>query len=1471
MSRTEAEALLLVNWKGVPYRRYELDRGVTALEGANGAGKTTVMIGAYVVLMPDLAKLRFANLGATEATGGDRGIYGRLGGDRPSYAALDLRLATGERMIAGVQLERGAEPEVKLEPFLVHGLRDDVALQSLFLDRIGAHDSVPLLARLRDLVALAGGRVELFPAKRDYFTALFDRGVTPLKLALDDERSKFNEMLRTSMVGGISAMLGSGLRSFLFREESGLADTLKRMRQNLDECRRSRREVTESRRIEQELRELYDPGRKVFAAALLATRAHAHELRAASEEARRTQEAAAARLHSKDAEYAEARAHGESLERRLQEREEAQRTARDRLDLVAKARDLAKRSAALSVDEQQLRDRLEAARSKRDELQDALERARADEKTAAHNRDLAAEGLADAEKGVSELARRAALHRIATTARRSAEELLSRDVSPEKLLVVLREVDATIADLDARSATLDQRRAHARTKREAFLATHAALVRVVEHQVPHAEAMEAAREALRRARVQQELVNDRPRLERERTRLVDEQKRQHAAREHARRLSTSAAPLRTAADVLAAHEHSRGAIEHARRRLEETRQRIAELQREAASLDDRATRLEPARDRWTMAQDLAARLATTHGATLGDAASVEGLRTQLATTLDGVKRAIDDDERRTTELTAKLQELEQVSPGRDGALQKLAEQLGGEWLAERFDDVELEEAGRLEARLGPLRDALIVDAPEAVAKTLARQPGLSATIWLVDADTSAGLRRTEELPSANVAVQGEQSWRVSPVPARPVIGRRARLRRLEELRAEQAAAGDRLVVARGEQRRLAHGLDEVTRLLGVRDELGKADPRLELDALRAQATGRRTEASALATGVPSFESAERAERAREGDLQRLRDVAALLDAPDAAAELASLDARRAEADAAERALARSAPDRARLESRLDDLREEPLDDAAIAALEDELRFLAKDRERHFHARDHLRTLDKHREALAWSDADEALAKAQELAPGLRAALEAAKATYERSSRERMVADDNARAQQGRYADADAAWKTKREAHANAERELAECGVADPTDDAVEAARVEERRQTTLAVEARREHAGHSESLGRLGAEVAATAKEEHEKVQILRKKEETARPAQERWDALETRARAVHVYDEALLETDALSGGTAAQLWQARREPRTLLLERLKKLKDGIELAEQLGPRMTASGDEPQGPAYLDAWLELRAWIAGRVPAQVSEGQDPVRALQALGEKLLALSDGLEEQERRLRGEAASVAASIRSATQKAGNTVRKLNTDLRDVSFGSITSVQLRCERNQQMDKVLDAIGGDAGQSMLFDASMPFEEALNELFEKHGGGRSGGHRLLDFREYLDLRVEVMRRASTTWETANPTRMSTGEAIGVGAAIMIVVLGAWERDAQFLRGKAKSASLRFLFLDEASRLDKDTLGNLFELCTRLGLQLLIAAPEVARAESNTTYRLVRKVGGDGRETVEVVEVSGRRKKESAVA
>src|SRR5690606_12558342 len=136
-------------------------------------------------------------------------------------------------------------------------------------------------------------RLQVCRTAKDYFSALFDRGITPLRLVADEERSRFNDMLRTSMTGGISRALTSDFRSFLLKEESGLADTLARMRGNLDACRRTRTEVDEARELEREISSVYEAGHDMFAAGLLATRERAEELRRRVDEARELRDRAA--------------------------------------------------------------------------------------------------------------------------------------------------------------------------------------------------------------------------------------------------------------------------------------------------------------------------------------------------------------------------------------------------------------------------------------------------------------------------------------------------------------------------------------------------------------------------------------------------------------------------------------------------------------------------------------------------------------------------------------------------------------------------------------------------------------------------------------------------------------------------------------------------------------------------------------------------------------------------------------------------------------------------------------------------------------------------------------------------------------------------------------------------------------------------------------------------------------------------
>jgi chromosome partition protein MukB len=294
----------------------------------------------------------------------------------------------------------------------------------------------------------------------------------------------------------------------------------------------------------------------------------------------------------------------------------------------------------------------------------------------------------------------------------------------------------------------------------------------------------------------------------------------------------------------------------------------------------------------------------------------------------------------------------------------------------------------------------------------------------------------------------------------------------------------------------------------------------------------------------------------------------------------------------------------------------------------------------------------------------------------------------------------------------------------------------------------------------------------------------------------------------------------------------------------------------------------TDRGDLPFGERYLQAWITIRSWLNRRLPAQVAEVDDPLEALVRLRDQLEALELRLKRQENDLRGASEDIARGIDVQVRKARGQVNRLNKNLDSVSFGSIRAIRVRMEPDDAMERVLRALRDGAAQELLFQDNLPIEQALEEVFRRHAdaGGRMGGHRLLDYREYLHLKVEVRRQVAPDWEVANPTKLSTGEAIGVGAALMMVVLGEWERDANLLRATRSTGSLRLLFLDEANRLSQDNLAVLFDLCQTLDLQLLIAAPEVALAEGNTTYRLVRLTTADGREEV---RVTGRRPRAEA--
>jgi chromosome partition protein MukB len=772
----------------------------------------------------------------------------------------------------------------------------------------------------------------------------------------------------------------------------------------------------------------------------------------------------------------------------------------------------------------------------------------------------------------------------------------------------------------------------------------------------------------------------------------------------------------------------------------------------------------------------------------------------------------------------------------------------------------------VEARLGPLVQALVVDDPATAAKQVHSRPDSLTDVWLVSRDEDAArlgagaARESEEV--TDVVVSEQRAIRITRIPARPRLGRKARETRAAELRAEADALDAEIESTRTERRRLERLAEDGEALLVGQVVWLAGDPASELAAIGRQLSEVQEQQEKHRAAMTRVQEAARQLAPRIEALLGLLGSAVLLDPPDHAQRRDDLERDHDAAQTARAEIQRCREAARVVEDKLDVLRRAPLSETEVEILKAELRRLSDKRDRLDAAIEAMEFVAGNSEALGWDDAPAQLEANRSLVPALEEQLRRAEEALAEANAAVEVADKEYESATANWQDADGRRRAAVEQLRAAERRFTEMEIADPTEAAVATAHEEMQRLKEEATALAAELTELNTTKGRREAEQAQAAREYGEAEEKVAVERREAEPALDRWERL----RAA-VAERNLLASVVTSGTSDVSgirghvnLVQEAHKQRAVLVERLRAAQGAQDLLAKVDKNAEGEGIG-FADVYLELWLAVRDWLRRRLPAQVAEVDDPREALLRLRDQLTGLEERLVRQEDDLRGTSEDVARGIDVQIRKARGQVSRLNQNLGGVSFGSIEGIRVKVQSVERMEQVLRALREGAVQGLLFQENLPIEEALNEIFRRYGGGRSGGQRLLDYREYVHLQVEVRRTAGSDWEVANPTRLSTGEAIGVGAALMMVVLTEWERDANLLRGKRAHGSLRFLFLDEANRLSHDNLGVLFDLCQTLDLQLLIAAPEVARAEGNTTYRLVRRVDADGRE--EVI-VSGRR-------
>ena len=1465
MRRIRAQALALVNWRGVFFERYLIDRHVTALEGDNGAGKTTVMIAAYVVLLPDMSRLRFMNIGESGATGGDRGIWGRLGEPgRPSYSAIEFRLANGDRLLAGIHLLKRGEPSVVPTPFLITGLARDIPLHEVLVLTEDETESVPELNELRENATRLGGHFKSYATAREYFSDLFDCGVAPLRLASDRERSKLNALLKTSMTGGISHALTSELRSFLLRAEPGLASTLQRMKANLSACRRTRTEVRESQVLRREIRDVFDTGAAMFRASLRAAAAqvrHARDALAAAEsdrdKARSVHDARERGLKALEGELNSLRTRDQRLAAQLEEARDLSTRLREAL---AAAKDRSRHRKTYD----EARRRCKEAANEEARLKRLLGDRQAQLAKAKERYDRASEGVSRIQEGLKELHFRAALHKHVVKRNQEAGRLLGRQIlsaeqvgaEEQRCREELRDVDRRRRDCEVQISDADELR------RRQQAATHAVHV-MGDEPVPDESLYGAARRLLQRHRDLEILAQQVERIATELAEVRARAERQARVRIRIAELGVEAGdePFgdRIAA-ILKRLEAKREALTQREATLRAGLEGEERLIERAAVEQERLRGLIPA---WNELDERARRVGTHVSHPLGTREDLDRARKTIAADLQRSRRLVEQLGDRVDRARTEARDLLAGGGfGRD--LLRLRDELEGDLLASRFDDLEVKEAGLIEAVLGSLSDAIVVDDPEEAAHAVETRPEELASVWLVkggeinvDVDGNAADYRVSD---RDVAVPEGEALRVSRIPASPRLGLKAREQRAAELRSEADTAAEELDRAEVRRRLLQRQSADSDELLAGHALWLEGDPHVALASVGESIVRSQSSIHSHRRDIRRIAAENEALSPQMESLRAVLADARIADPPDYSERVRACERDLERATAAQAEVSRCASAARDLYESIESLRFRPLTDSELGALQVEAKELREHRDRLAAAIEALEYVEENRSALAWSDAADALERQERLVPRLidqrnRAEAENAKAKCREREASASLGDAVARRQ-----DQIRRMEHAREQIEEAEKRLAGTGIGRPTPEAIKANRT--------AIKRLWKEKGETEGLvSRLTEKVGFCKSDCQHALEALKKAEgefddrrREAEPLTEGWTRLSAEVGHRKLGTEA--RPPGHTGGDPNDMERHRelaQHGEGRLKELLRKA-SGTEHLLEMFPDSPGRSSLDYCWSSLEIWTSARNWLMGRLPAQLAEVDDPHEGLQRLQDQLERLEARLRRQESDLRGSSEDIQRGIEVQIRRARTQVRRLNRDLGDVGFGGIAQIQVRLENDESMEQVLRALRERDVQTMLFSEELPLEEALERIFSRWGRGKSGTQRVLDYREYIKLQVQVRRKGGLEFESARPTRLSTGEAIGVGAALMMVVLTAWERDANLLRRKRNFGSLRFLFLDEASRLSQNNLAVLFDLCNALDLQLMIASPEVAKAQGNTTYRLVRTTEG-GREEV---KVSGRR-------
>lgn len=1466
IKRGKFRSLTLVNWNGFFARTFDLDELVTTLSGGNGAGKSTTMAAFVTALIPDLTLLHFRNTTEAGATSGsrDKGLHGKLKAG-VCYAMLDVLNSRHNRVLTGVRLQQvaGRDRKVDIKPFAIMGLPMAQQPTQLLTETLSERQARVLsLQELKEKIEeMEGVQFRQFNSITDYHAMMFELGIVARRLRSSADRSKYYRLIEASLYGGISSAITRSLRDYLLPENSGVRKAF----QDMEAALRENRMTLEAIRVTQADRDLFKhlitEATHYVAADYMR---HANERRVNLEQilnlrqdlfSSRQQLGIEQYRHTDSARQLEEYTHAETnLEADYQ-------AASDHLNLVQTALRQQEKITRYQTDLEELQFRMEeqheiVALAEEQQQENELRASDTEQEV-----DELKSQLANYQQALDVQQTRAIQYQQALQAQNRAQEICQLpDLSLENVDQYLAEFRQTARQTTTTLLAFEQKIHISQAAHNQFEQAYQLVNAIHGSEVPRDQAWLTAQRLLRdgaNARHQADQLSSlamrRSELEQ---RLREQQETERLLNEFNKRLQQHypADQLEALQPQLEAQlAELSGSVAQAGERRLMLRQRLEQLQQQIQQLNLRAPN-------WLLARENLTQLSEQTGQHFHSPRDVTDYLQQLTEQEREARTRLDETETRKRLTDEEIERLSLPGGAEDARLNVLAERFGGVLLSEIYDDVNLNDAPYFSALYGPSRHAIVVPDLSLIQDQLAGLEDCPEDLYLIEGDPQSfddNVFNVEELTGAVLVKTADRQWRYSRFPVLPLFGRAAREKHIDNLhQARQQLAGCYASLSFDVQKlhRLHQSLNQfIASYLTIAFD---DDPEAQIRQINNQRT--ETERALNQHDNDHQQQRNHLEQLQEAmtQLNRLLPRLNILEDDTLADRCDEISERLEDAREAAQFLHQHASQLEKLEPIATLLQNDP---QKYQQLETDYQTTQQKQVLIQQQVFALTEVAERRAHFSYADATFILGDNHDLNEKLRQRLELAQTERNQAREVRQQHSQQLSQYHQLLASLKSAFDAKKEILNELNQELTEIGVQ-AVSGAEQRARTRRDELNAQLINSRQQRNLLEKQLTRSEAEMDNLRRKLN---QLERDYYETRGQvviAKTGWCAVlrlvkqQGMERRLHRRELAYLTTDELRSMSDKALGALR-----LAVANNEHLRDVLRLSE-----------DPKRPERkIQFFIAVYQHLRERIRQDIIRTDDPLDAIEQMEIELSRLTEELTSREQKLAISSRSVANIIRKTIQREQNRIRMLNQGLQNVSFGQVNSVRLNVNIRETHASLLQELSAQHEQHQdLFNSHrFTFSEALAKLYQRLNpqidpGARAAqtiGEELLDYRNYLEMEVEV-NRGSDGWLRAESGALSTGEAIGTGMSILVMVVQSWEEESRRLRGKDISPC-RLLFLDEAARLDARSIATLFELCERLEMQLIIAAPENISPEKGTTYKLVRKVFNNN-EHVHVVGLRG---------